>query len=287
MFESFRDIIDKVSESTLHVASASEELSAITERNSAGVRSQQIEAEQVATAMNEMTATVQEVARNAALAAQSASEANNEALEGKKMVQTTIDAINELSGEVDNASHVIQKVESESLKIGSVLDVIRGIAEQTNLLALNAAIEAARAGEQGRGFAVVADEVRTLASRTQNSTLEIQNMIEQLQTGARSAVVVIDASRKKADESVQRAERAGRSLESITLSVATINDMNTQIASAAEEQNSVAEEINRNIININHVAQETADSAEQTTMASEGLARLASELQSLVAQFKL
>jgi methyl-accepting chemotaxis protein len=183
---------------------------------------------------------VQEVARNATEAAKAASHSDEEAQNGQAVVDRTINAIDALASEVDRAANVIHRLEQDSDKIGTVLDVIKGIAEQTNLLALNAAIEAARAGEQGRGFAVVADEVRTLASRTQQSTAEIQQMIERLQAGAQEAVSVMEDSRSRASDSVSSAQSAGQSLESITRSVASITDMNTQIASAADEQSALS-----------------------------------------------
>ena len=203
------------------------------------------------------------------------------------MVERTINAIDALANEVDRAANVIHRLEQDSDQIGTVLDVIKGIAEQTNLLALNAAIEAARAGEQGRGFAVVADEVRTLASRTQHSTSEIQQMIERLQAGAQEAVSVMEDSRSRASDSVSSAQSAGQSLGSITQSVASITDMNTQIAAAADEQSAVAEEINKNIVNINHAAELAANGAQQTSAASTALAELAQDLQEMVGQFKV
>ncbi|MGD8593954.1 MAG: methyl-accepting chemotaxis protein, partial [Gammaproteobacteria bacterium] len=232
-------------------------------------------------------ATVQEVARNATEAANAASHSDEEAQKGQAVVDRTINAIDALASEVDRAANVIHRLEQDSDQIGTVLDVIKGIAEQTNLLALNAAIEAARAGEQGRGFAVVADEVRTLASRTQQSTAEIQQMIERLQAGAQEAVSVMDDSRSRAADSVSSAQSAGQSLQSITGSVASITDMNTQIAAAADEQSAVAEEVNKNIVNINHAAERAADGAKQTSAASNALAGLAQDLQALVGQFKV
>jgi methyl-accepting chemotaxis protein len=287
MFDAFSKIIDNVNNSTLQVAAASAQLAGNSESTLQGVQRQSIETEQVATAMNEMTATVQEVARNATQAAVSAHDANDDAQSGQQVVSTTIKAIHKLASEIESAAQVIQKVEDDSVRIGSVVDVIRGIAEQTNLLALNAAIEAARAGEQGRGFAVVADEVRTLASRTQESTQEIQKMIEQLQTGSKQAVKVMQESRQQADDSVQQAELAGESLQGIARAISTINDMNIQIASAAEEQNAVAEEINRNINNISQVTFETSEGTQQITLSSNELAKISKELQRLVAQFKV
>jgi methyl-accepting chemotaxis protein len=233
-----------------------------------------------------MAATSQEVARNTAAAANAARQADSETQAGREVVNQAIDAIDHLAQEVVSAADVIHRLEAESGKIGTVLDVIRGIAEQTNLLALNAAIEAARAGEQGRGFAVVADEVRTLATRTQESTQEIQKMIERLQTGAKSAVQVMEQGRSKAQVSVQQAARAGTSLDTIATAVSAISDMNAQIASAAEEQGAVAEEINRNITNISQIANQTASGAEQTATASAELAKLAARLQTHVGRFK-
>jgi methyl-accepting chemotaxis protein len=198
-----------------------------------------------------------------------------------------VETIVGLAAEIESASEVIRNLEKDSNQIGSILDVIKGIAEQTNLLALNAAIEAARAGEQGRGFAVVADEVRTLASRTQESTEEIQSMIEKLQSGAKVAVSVMSDSRKYADDSVSHAKSAGEALEMITQSISTITEMNTQIATAAEEQSAVSEEINGNIVNINHAAEEAAEGANSTSTESERLAEMAKELQLLVHQFKI
>ncbi len=282
-----QELVGQVSGATSQLASAAEELSAITDQTSRGIQHQQSETDQVATAINEMTATVQEVARNASSASQAAQEADGEAGNGKQVVSASIDAINALAGEVEKAAEVIDKLETDSENISKVLDVIKGIAEQTNLLALNAAIEAARAGEQGRGFAVVADEVRTLASRTQQSTEEIHEIIERLQADAESAVQVMNTGRGQAQSSVEQAAHAGESLERIAKAVTTISDMNAQIASAAEEQTAVAEEINRNIVGITQAGQESAQGAQQTATSSEELAKLAARLQGLVSQFRV
>jgi len=287
MNDRLRSLVGQIAGSTAQLATAAEEMSAVTEQTSQGVKQQQTETDQIATAMNEMSATVQDVARNASAAAQAAHQADEQANNGKQVVAQTMEAIDALAGEVEKAGQVIQKLEGDSISIGAVLDVIKGIAEQTNLLALNAAIEAARAGEQGRGFAVVADEVRTLAQRTQQSTQEIRKMIESLQSGAKNAVQVMLGGKKQAQMSVEQAAKAGAALETITRAVATITDMNTQIASAAEEQSAVAEEMNRNIVNISQVANQTAQGAHQTATGSSEVASLAGRLQAAVGQFKV
>jgi methyl-accepting chemotaxis protein len=287
MVAELHSLISEVTGSTAQLSAAAEEMSVITEQSKRGVHQQQSEIDQIATAMNEMAATVQEVARNAAAAADAAHKADDEAKSGQRVVTQTVEAIDAVAHEVESAAEVIHKLAADSTSIGTVLDVIRGIAEQTNLLALNAAIEAARAGEQGRGFAVVADEVRTLATRTQESTQEIQKMIERLQTGAKSAVLVMEQGRSKAQVSVQQAAKAGTSLDAIANAAGSISDMNAQIASAAEEQGAVAEEINRNIVNISQIASQTANGAEQTSTASMELAKLAGRLQSLVGKFRV
>ncbi|MBK1672399.1 chemotaxis protein [Ectothiorhodospira shaposhnikovii] len=282
-----RELVRQASAASSQLAAAAEELSSTTEETREQVRRQHSETDQVATAMNQMTATVQEVSRNASEAAQAAATTREEAASGDKVVRETIRAIELLADEVENASRVITRLSEDSDDIGKVLEVIRGIAEQTNLLALNAAIEAARAGEQGRGFAVVADEVRTLASRTQSSTTEIQAMIERLQSGAVGAVKVMEEGRGKARQSVTQAARAGESLKAISGAVNNINDMNAQIASAAEEQSAVTEEINRNITNIAQAVEQTSSGSDQIALASDELARLAAELQNLVGRFKV
>ena len=284
--EKVRRLVSEVAGSTSQVAAAAEEMSAITDEFNRDVAQQRHEIEQVATAMNEMTATVQDVARNAAQAAASAQAADREAQQGQQVVHETVSSIESVSVEVEHTASAIQRLEADSQSISAVLEVIRGVAEQTNLLALNAAIEAARAGEQGRGFAVVADEVRTLASRTQQSTLEIQQVIEQLQSGARNAAEVMHRGRAQVDSSVLQAQQAGSSLTSITSAVASISDMNVQIASAAEQQSAVSDEISQNVVTINQVADRVTEAAGQTAQASSQLAHLAAGLQSLVGQFK-
>ncbi len=283
----FRQIIQDLSGAASQLASAAEETSAVTRDTNQNILRQQQEVEQVATAMNEMNATVHEVAKNASSAAGAAHNADEQATNGKRVVEKTMDAIESLADEVNSTAGAIRSLAQDSETIGTVLDVIRGIAEQTNLLALNAAIEAARAGEQGRGFAVVADEVRTLAQRTQKSTQEIQEMIERLQKGTSTAVDAMEKSQERAHAGVQQAAEAGTSLDAIKKAVDNITDMNTQIASAAEEQSAVAEEINRNINNISQVAEQSATGAEQTAAASEQLARLAEQLQTMVIRFRV
>jgi len=287
MASNLRNMIGQISGSTTQLAAAAEQTTAITEETSRGVHQQQAEIDSIAAAMNEMTSTVQEVARNAADASSAADSADSESRNGALVATEAIGGIDALKSQVDSAAQVIRDLEKESEHIGSVLDVIRGIAEQTNLLALNAAIEAARAGEQGRGFAVVADEVRTLASRTQQSTQEIQDMITRLQDGAGNAVKVMEGAQGKAQESSELVEKAAESLAMIVGSVSAINDMNTMIASAVEEQSAVTAEMQTNMNNIREVADRSADGAQQTAQASEELARLAAEQQSLVAQFRM
>ncbi|NOZ52540.1 MAG: methyl-accepting chemotaxis protein [Gammaproteobacteria bacterium] len=276
----------QISESTGKISNAISELKQFSYKTSESIERQQTETDQAATAMTEMTATVQEVARNAEQAAIAARDADIAAKDGSKLASQAMGGIEELNGEVDKAGNVIQKLEQDSQSIGVVLEVIQGIAEQTNLLALNAAIEAARAGEQGRGFAVVADEVRTLASRTQQSTEEIKKMIEQLQSGAGAAVRVMDQAREKAQIGEKSVEKAVETLSTIGGAVSTIDEMNTQIASAAQEQGSVAEEINKNIASINLVAEEAVHGADLTENASQEIVALVEELTSVVKVFR-
>ncbi|EGH00396.1 MULTISPECIES: HAMP domain-containing methyl-accepting chemotaxis protein [Pseudomonas syringae group genomosp. 2] len=285
MTVSLRELVGGIRDGVTQIASAAEELSAVTEQTSAGVNSQKVETDQVATAMHEMTATVQEVARNAEEASQAAVAADRQARDGERVVNEAIAQIERLASSVGNSSEAMGALKQESDKIGSVLDVIKSVAEQTNLLALNAAIEAARAGEAGRGFAVVADEVRSLAQRTQKSTEEIEALIARLQSGTQQAATVMDSSRELSTSSVELTRRAGGSLESITKTVSAIQAMNQQIAAAAEEQSATAEEINRSIINVRDVSEQTSAASEETAASSVELARLGNHLQLLVSRF--
>ena len=286
LVEAMRNQVSEIHANAGDLSTAAEELSIVTGETSQGVQRQQSETDQVATAINEMSATVQEVARHAEAAADAARGADLETANGKDVVSRSIEQINMLATDIERATNVIHKLETDSENIGSVMDVIRGIAEQTNLLALNAAIEAARAGEQGRGFAVVADEVRVLASRTQESTQEIQEAIERLQSGAMDAVSAMNESKERANSTVEQAAKAGESLETITEAVANISNMNTQIASAAEEQSAVSEEINKSVSSISQIAEKTAEGANQTARSSETLAQLAVKLQNVVSRFR-
>ena len=282
-----RDMLGQMSGITGQLASAAEELSAVTEQTSAGIQSQRLETDQVATAMHEMAATVQEVARNADEASGAAQLADRQAVQGNVVVQRALTQIDSLSSQVDLSAEAMDQLNREAAGISTVLTVINGIAEQTNLLALNAAIEAARAGEAGRGFAVVADEVRGLAQRTQQSTAQIEELIGNLQKGAVHAASLMQSSRGLAAETVSLARNVGEELQAITRTISTIQAMNLQIATASEEQSSVAEDINRSVLNVRDVADQSAAAAQQTASSTVQLARMGNELQGLAARFQV
>jgi methyl-accepting chemotaxis protein len=282
-----RAMIADINGYTGELTDAAESMGGTAQQTSGAARQQQDETAQVATAMNQMAAAVQEISRNATQAADAAHDANGEATQGRQVMQQTSAAIGKLAGEVEAAGGVIQQLAKQSDDISVVLDVIRSIAEQTNLLALNAAIEAARAGEQGRGFAVVADEVRTLAERTQKSTEEIQVMIAGLQEGAGNAVTVMHQGQEQAKLSVTQASEAEASLNTISDLIGNITDMCTQIASAAEEQDKVSSEVNSNVGTIRDLASRTAADAGSVADANRQLTVMANQLQGLLQQFKV
>ncbi|HCM05368.1 MAG TPA: hypothetical protein DIC30_05090 [Oceanospirillales bacterium] len=272
---------------SLGVSSGAEKVQEIAKMTQQGIHNQQDEINMVATAVNEMAATAQEVSRNADEAASATTHAKEDTTHSQKVMSENVQSISALVSEVENAREVIQNLAKESALIGNASQVIQGIAEQTNLLALNAAIEAARAGEQGRGFAVVADEVRSLAARTEESTSEIQSIIERLQQGTEQAVSAMENSREKAITVVDQSQATESSLTSIMTNVDTINDMNGQVANAAVEQRTVSEEVSANIIKINGVSEDTVAQAESTSKASSDLAEQAENLRQIVNEFKV
>ena len=287
MKHQLRNALSEVASSTNEVFNAVNSVASIAMENKNGMDSQSTEVNQLATAINEMSATASDIARSASSASGAANEANNEADEGKSVAAETINKIKELSSDVSEACAVIGRVVESSDNIGSILDVIRGIADQTNLLALNAAIEAARAGEQGRGFAVVADEVRTLASRTQEATSEIQHMIEKLQITANDAKNAMEKGNDVAIKGVDQVVLTGQKLDSITNAVNSINDMNMQIASASEEQSAVSNEMDRSIISINDISVKTGESATKLSSASSIMFDQTKRLKEVVSKFKV
>ncbi|AHF65603.1 methyl-accepting chemotaxis protein [Pseudomonas cichorii] len=282
-----RDTLQRISGSATQLASAAEELNAVTDESARGLSQQNNEIEQAATAVNEMTSAVEEVARNATSTSEASKSATTSAGDGRDLVVETVNAIERMSGDVQGTAELISNLAEESRDIGKVLDVIRGLADQTNLLALNAAIEAARAGEAGRGFAVVADEVRALAHRTQQSTSEIERMIGSIQGGTEQAVNSMRNSTERAESTLSIAKGAGLALETIHAAVEEINERNLVIASAAEEQAQVAREVDRNLVNIRDLSAQSTTGANQTTAASNELSRLAVDLNSMVSRFSL
>ncbi|MGP0170804.1 methyl-accepting chemotaxis protein [Pseudomonas sp. NCHU5208] len=284
---SLRSTIQSIADSSNQLASASEELHAVTEDATRGLHQQNTEIEQAATAVNEMTAAVEEVARNAVSTSEASRASTQTAHEGREQVRQTVESIGQLATDVASTASEVEQLAQRVQEIGKVLDVIHSIAEQTNLLALNAAIEAARAGEQGRGFAVVADEVRLLAQRTQQSTQEIEQMIGGIQSGTQRAVSAMQSSNGRTRSTLEVAQAAGGALEQITEAIASINERNLVIASASEEQAQVAREVDRNLVNIRDLSLQTSAGANQTTAASQELSRLAVDLNGLVARFKV
>ncbi|MBD9399998.1 methyl-accepting chemotaxis protein [Pseudomonas sp. PDM11] len=287
MQKNLHGAIQSIADSSNQLASASEELHAVTEDSTRGLHQQSTEIDQAATAVNEMTAAVEEVARNAVSTSEASKESNTTALRGREQVRETVDSISQLARDVTDTSGEVERLAEQIREISKVLDVIRSIAEQTNLLALNAAIEAARAGEAGRGFAVVADEVRALAHRTQQSTQEIEGMIGGIQSGTEKTVAAMQHSNQRAHSTLEVAKAAGSALEQITEAIAMINERNLVIASASEEQAQVAREVDRNLVNIRDLSLQTSAGANQTSASSQELSRLAVDLNALVTRFKI
>jgi len=285
--ENVANLVNTLISGVSQLEQATKNVSVISQQTVDGVLTQQSETAQVATAMNQMATSVQEVARTASSTAEAARNADEEAKAGKQVVLEAIQSIDSLADEVEKAANTLNALEADIGNVGAIVDDIRGITEQTNLLALNAAIEAARAGEHGRGFAVVADEVRTLAARTQSSTHEIEEMVGRLQSGAHAAVSVMNEGRERAKMSVEKAASAGEALDSIAAMITTMDEMSVLISSAANEQSSVAEDINRGIVNISQVADSTADGARETTVAVETMSTLATQLQDAAGKFKV
>ncbi|KPB44528.1 hypothetical protein ALP12_200362 [Pseudomonas savastanoi pv. phaseolicola] len=282
-----RDTLQQISNSATQLAAAAEEMTAITEEGVQGIHRQNNEIDQAATAVNEMTSAVEEVARNAEHTARSSNDATSATQAGLGLVKKTVSAINTMSTDVQKTATLIGELAGQSRDIGKVLDVIRGLAEQTNLLALNAAIEAARAGEAGRGFAVVADEVRALAHRTQQSTSEIERLVTDIQTGTERAVGSMRGNTELASETLGIAEGANESLTVISAAVSEINDLNLVIASAAQQQAHVAREVDRNLMNIRDLSAQSSSGAQQTSNASRELSTLALDLNNIVGRFRL
>lgn len=279
--------IQEIASASGQLASAAEELSAVTDESTRGLTRQNDEIQQAATAVNQMTAAVEEVARNAVSTSEASKTATNDAVQGRGQVEQTVKGITTMVDGITQSTEAVAQLAGNVRDISKVLEVIRSIAEQTNLLALNAAIEAARAGEQGRGFAVVADEVRALAHRTQASTVEVEDMIGSVQAGADDAVAAMGKSLLLATQTQEQAERAGSALVKITEGVATINERNLVIASASEEQAQVAREVDRNLLNIQDLSTQSAAGANQTSASSQELSRLATSFNLLVAKFQL